>query len=135
MLEELDDLQEYLILPKVDEKCTPSWFGFLISVREDAPFTKQELVEYLEANEIGTRQLFAGNLLRQPMITEHEVQLKIGNSKLLKGSELTEEHYAKLPKTEFIMNNTFWVGVAQNVDKTDMLKTAKTIRTFINTKA
>jgi CDP-6-deoxy-D-xylo-4-hexulose-3-dehydrase len=131
LLAELADLQDYLILPKITENCTPSWFGFLISVKEDAPFTKQDLVKYLEANGVGTRQLFAGNILRQPMIVENDINLRIGNSELLNAKELTEEHYAVLPGTEFIMNHTFWVGVAQNNTPEDMKKTSKVIHEFV----
>ncbi len=131
LLTELADLQAVLILPKVSENCTPSWFGFLISVKEDAPFTKQELVEYLEANGVGTRQLFAGNILRQPMIVENEIELRVGASPLMKSSKLTEMDYAKLPGTEFIMNHTFWVGVAQNNTPEDMKKISTVIHQFV----
>ena len=54
LMDGLKDLENYLILPKIDKRCTPSWFGFLISVKENAPFTKQEIVEFLEINDIGT---------------------------------------------------------------------------------
>jgi len=131
LLRELSDLEDYLILPKITENCTPSWFGFLISVKENAPFTKQDLVKYLEANGIGTRQLFAGNILRQPMIVENDINLRIGSSELLNAKELHEIHYASLPGTEFIMNHTFWVGVAQNNTPEDMKKTSKVIHDFI----
>ena len=134
LIAELSDLEKYLILPQINEGCTPSWFGFLISVKEDAPFTKQELVEYLEAHGIGTRQLFAGNILRQPMISENDVNLRIGSSALLNSKSLNESDYAKLPGTEFIMNHTFWVGVAQNNTSEDMKKTAKTIHDFVKGK-
>ena len=92
------------------ENVRPSWFGFLISVKEDAPFTKQQLVEFLEQNGVGTRQLFAGNLLRQPMMTENDIALRIKNSGLLNSRNLTEKDFALLPNTDFIMNHTFWVG-------------------------
>ncbi len=131
LLAELADLQDVLILPQIAESCTPSWFGFLISVRDEAPFTKQDLVQYLEANGIGTRQLFAGNILRQPMMVEHDVDLRIGNGPLQKAAELTEADYARLPGTEFIMNHTFWVGVAQNNTPEDMKKTSAVIHQFV----
>ena len=124
-------MQEYLILPKITKNCIPSWFGFLISVKENAPFSKQELVKYLEENGVGTRQLFAGNILRQPMIVENSISLRIGNSKLLNSKELTEEDYATLPETEFIMNHTFWVGVAQNNTPKDMKKISEVIHKFV----
>ena len=133
LLSDLADLQEYLILPSVNENCKPSWFGFLISVKENAPFTKQRLVEYLEDHAVGTRQLFAGNILRQPMISNNkEINFKIANSDLLSSQDLNEELYAKLPCTEFIMNNTFWVGCAQNNTIEDMHKISQVIHEFVN---
>ncbi len=134
LLKELADLRDYLILPSHNEKCQPSWFGFLISVREDAPFTKQQLVEYLEAHGIGTRQLFAGNLLRQPMITTNDLPLRIGGGKLKNSRDLTEDDYKALPVTDFIMKHTFWVGVAQNVTVEDMKQTSKVFHDFIREK-
>ena len=134
LLQELAAWQEYLTLPAHHEKCEPSWFGFLISVKPGAPFTKQELVEYLEEHGVGTRQLFAGNLLRQPMITTSHAPLRIGNGQLRKGLELTEEDYKRLPNTDFIMNNTFWVGVAQNLTEEDERASAHIFRQFIEEK-
>lgn len=127
----LSDLQDYLILPKVADNCSPSWFGYLISVRENAPFTKQDMVTYLEQNGIGTRNLFAGNILRQPMLKNNNVPIRIGNGPLVSSSELTEADYAKLPGTESIMNNTFWVGVAQNNTPQDMAKTSAVMHEFV----
>ena len=129
---ELADLQDYLILPQVSEKCTPSWFGYLISVRETAPFTKQELVQYLEQNGIGTRQLFAGNILRQPMLKNNNVPCRIGNGMLQNSRYLTESDYKKLPVSEYIMEHTFWIGCAQNVTTTDMKKTSAVMHEFVN---
>ena len=80
----LADLTDYLILPTVKEGCKASWFGYLISVKPEAPFTKQKLVEYLEEHGIGTRQLFAGNLLRQPALVDNDIALRIGNSPIFK---------------------------------------------------
>lgn len=135
LMSKLERFGEYLILPKIEAKCSPSWFGFLISVRENAPWTKFEMVEYLERHGIGTRQLFAGNILRQPMFTTAAVPVRIGAGELKLSNELSEADYAKLPATEFIMNNTFWVGVAQNIDENDVLRTAETIEKFISEKA
>ena len=135
LLNGLKDLEQYLILPKIHEECTPSWFGFLISVRDDAPFTKQEMVEYLEANGIGTRQLFAGNILRQPMLTMADVDVRIGSDAVKNMSQITEADYAQLPVTEFIMNHTFWVGCAQNLTEKDTAKTVQVIHQFVESKA
>ena len=136
LTEKLSDLTNYLILPVINEGVKPSWFGYLISVKEDAPFTKQEMVEYLEAHGIGTRQLFAGNILRQPMITDDEqIEFRIGNSKLLSSKDLSEEWYTKLPKTEFIMNNTFWVGTFPALGEEEISRIANTIHACVNEKA
>lgn len=134
LTEKLSKMSEYLILPKINEGVKPSWFGYLISVRENAPFTKQEMVEYLESHKVGTRQLFAGNILRQPMIVDNDVDLRIGNSKLINSKELTDEHYKLLPNTDFIMNNTFWVGTFPALGDEEIDRIAGTIIEFINSK-
>lgn len=131
LTEKLSDLKDYIILPEVREGIKPSWFGYLISVKENAPFTKQEMVEYLESHKIGTRQLFAGNILRQPMIVDNDVNFRISNSELINSKELTEEHYKLLPNTEFIMNNTFWVGTFPALGEEEITRIADTIRKFV----
>jgi CDP-6-deoxy-D-xylo-4-hexulose-3-dehydrase len=136
LTEKLSDLADYLILPIIKDGVKPSWFGYLISVKEGAPFTKQEMVEYLEAHGIGTRQLFAGNILRQPMFVDDEqVQFRIGGSKLLNSSELSEEWYSKLPNTDFIMNNTFWVGTFPALGEEEISRIAYAIHACIKEKA
>lgn len=90
----LQPLEDYLILPEATPGSDPSWFGFPIGVRADAPFRRDELIRSLEAEKIGTRLLFGGNLLRQPAYESCEYRV-IGN----------------LPNTDFVMNNVFWVGV------------------------
>ena len=133
LTEKLQDLKDYLILPVIKDGVKPSWFGYLISVKENAPFTKQELVEYLEKNKIGTRQLFAGNILRQPMIVDDEhVQFRIGSIKqILSPQALNEDIYKLLPNTEFIMNNTFWVGTFPALGKDEILKISNVIHEFV----
>ncbi len=135
LLEALADLRDVLVLPSHHAKCEPSWFGFLVSVRPGAPFTKQELVEYLEAHGVGTRQLFAGNLLRQPMMTTSDIPVRIGAGEAKLSSALGEADYAALPVTDFIMNATFWVGVAQNLTEDDVRRTARTFHDFVRGKA
>ena len=127
----LTDLQDFLILPKITTNTKPSWFGFLISVKEGAPFTKQQLVEFLEEQGIGTRQLFAGNLLRQPAFVDNDIALRIGNSQILHSSRLTEKEYALLPQTDFIMNHTFWVGTFPALGEEELKKTATLIEEFV----
>src|SRR5580698_6472563 len=71
----LAGLEEYLILPQATPDSDPSWFGFAIGVREDAPFRREDLIRALEANKIGTRLLFGGNLLRQPAYQDCEYRV------------------------------------------------------------
>lgn len=134
LLNKLSDLQEYLILPKITQNVKPSWFGFLISVKPNDKFNKQQLVEFLEKNGVGTRQLFAGNILRQPMMTEYDIDLRINNSELLNSKNLAEENYSQLSNTDFIMNNTFWVGVYPALGEKELDKTSKAIHGFIKGK-
>lgn len=131
----LSDLKDYLILPKINEGVKPSWFGYLISVKEDAPFTKQEMVEFLESHKIGTRQLFAGNILRQPMIVDNDVNFRIGNSGIINSKDLTEEHYKMLSKTDFIMNNTFWVGTFPALGQDEIQRISDAIHLCVKEKA
>ncbi|GBF23050.1 CDP-4-dehydro-6-deoxyglucose reductase, E1 [Candidatus Gastranaerophilus sp. (ex Termes propinquus)] len=127
--EKLADLKDCLILPKTEEGTKHSWFGFLISTKP--PLKKQELVEFLEKNGVGTRQLFAGNILRQPMMVENDIPLRISNSPLINSRDLNGEHYKMLPNTDFIMNNTFWVGIFPRLGERELEKTTSLIRTFV----
>ena len=88
-------------------------------------------MEYLEANGVGTRQLFAGNILRQPMIVDSDLMFRVGDSKLMNSSELTDEVYKKLANSEFIMNNTFWVGTFPALGEKEIRKIADTIKGFV----
>ena len=97
--EKLQKFDKYLILPKAQENSDPSWFGFLISVKEDAPFTRNDIVKYLNDKKIGTRLLFAGNIIKQPYM--------IGRNYRVVG---------ELKNSDFIMNNTFWIGVYPGIN-------------------
>jgi CDP-4-dehydro-6-deoxyglucose reductase, E1 len=106
--------EKYLMLPEATPGSEPSWFGFPIGVREDAPFRRDELTRALESQKIGTRLLFAGNLTRQPAYQGSEYRV-IGD----------------LKNTDFVMNNVFWIGVYPGLT-TDMLEfTVKTIGDFM----
>ena len=90
----LAGLEEFLILPEPTPHSDPSWFGFAITVRPEAPFSRQELVRVLESHRIGTRLLFGGNLLRQPAY-RHVPHRIVG----------------ELKNTDLVMQGTFWIGV------------------------
>lgn len=109
-----------LILPEPAKDSRPSWFGFLISVRPEARFTRNELVEYLESRRIQTRALFAGNLVRHPAFDEMRTA---GAGYRLVGGELTQ--------TDFIMHNTFWVGVYPGMTEAMLDYMIQEIKTFI----
>jgi CDP-6-deoxy-D-xylo-4-hexulose-3-dehydrase len=95
----LQPYEDRLLLPHTPPNTDPSWFGYVITVRDDAGFTRDELTRFLEANRVETRNLFGGNLLRQPafMDIEHRV---VGG----------------LANTDVIMQRTFFIGVYPGLD-------------------
>lgn len=99
LYEGLKDIQDKIILPEPEKNSNPSWFGFLISIKEGTGKSRLELAKHLEANKIQTRNLFAGNLLKHPAFDEMR---KTGEGFRVIGD---------LKNTDFIMNNTLWVGV------------------------
>jgi CDP-4-dehydro-6-deoxyglucose reductase, E1 len=110
----LAGLKEHLILPEATLHSDPSWFGFPIGVREDAPFRREDLIRVLDANKIATRLLFGGNLLRQPAYQDCEYRVA-----------------GELRNTDFVMNNVFWVGVYPGLTLPMIDFVAKTITGFI----
>jgi CDP-6-deoxy-D-xylo-4-hexulose-3-dehydrase len=95
----LEPYQDRLILPRATPHSEPSWFGFVITVREDAGFSRNDLTRFLEANRIETRNLFSGNLLRQPAFLNipHRVA-------------------GDLAQTDVIAERTFFIGVYPGID-------------------
>ena len=110
----LEPLENVLMLPVATEGSDPSWFGFPLGVREDAPFTRDQLVRALEAQKIGTRLMFAGNLLRQPAYQGIEFR-QIGD----------------LPNTDFVMRNILWLGVYPGLTRPMIDHVAGTIAKFV----
>ncbi len=94
LYEGLQDLEEFFILPQATPRSAPSWFGFPLAVRPQAPFTRDKVVRHLEANRIGTRLLFGGNLVRQPAYRD-----------------VARRVVGDLSNSDFVMNQVFWVGV------------------------
>ena len=105
---------KYFILMKENKNEDVSYFGFPIVIRENSPFTRNELVKYLEENKIGTRNVFSGNILRHPGY------LKFSNKKQI------------FENADYIMNNAFWIGVYPGIDKKRLDYIKKTLTIFLD---
>lgn len=110
----LQTCQEFLILPEATQNSDPSWFGFPITLREDAGVSRVDLLNYLDQNKIGTRLLFAGNLTRQPYFQ--------GRPHRVSG---------ELKTTDRIMNDTFWIGVFPGLAAPQLDYIAEKIETIL----
>lgn len=92
--ESLKEFGEFLILPEATPGTDPSWFGFPIALRADAPFSRADLINQLEERRIATRRLFGGNLIRQPAY-----------------AGIRYRTVGDLANTDFVMNQLFWIGL------------------------
>ena len=122
---------KYFILPEATENSEPSWFGFYLTLKSSLNFSKNDLVEYLEKNNIGTRNLFAGNMLRQPVFVDDDIKLRIRNSELLISSKLNENHFDLLPNTEVIMERSFWIGLWQGIGEKEINYFVEKMKEFL----
>lgn len=102
LFEGLKKFDKFLILPKAEVNSEPSWFGFPITLRKSENFDRRKIVEFLELKRIGTRLLFSGNILKQPLFTENEIKYRVSGD---------------LINTDIVMNNTFWIGVWPGIDE------------------
>lgn len=110
----------WLILPEPQKDSDPSWFGFLISVKPGAPFTRNDLARHLESKKIQTRNLFAGNLLKHPAFDQMR---ESGSGYRVVGD---------LECTDFIMNNTLWIGVYPGMTDDMLRHMTGTIKEFVS---
>lgn len=110
----LADVEDFLILPEASSGSDPSWFGFPVTLRKEAGINRVDLLEYLDQHKIGTRLLFAGNLVRQPSMSGRDVRV-VGD----------------LPVADRIMRDTFWIGVWPGLTETQLDYAASHIRTFL----
>jgi len=108
--EGLADLEDRFILPEATPDSDPSWFGFLLTVKEDAGFSREDVVAHLESNGIQTRMLFAGNLIKHPCFDEMR-KVSQGFRVVGSPSHLRTFSTSVLPVTDRIMRDTFWIGV------------------------
>ncbi|MEK7680909.1 MAG: lipopolysaccharide biosynthesis protein RfbH [Patescibacteria group bacterium] len=102
MYDGLKQFEKYFVLPKCEATADPSWFGFLITVKSDAPFDRSQIVNHLQEANIATRYLFAGNLIKQPYFVNNKINYRIAGD---------------LSNTDFVMNNTFWIGCYPGINQ------------------
>ena len=110
----LKEFEEFFILPKVSPKAKPSWFGFPITIKPNASFTRNKLVEFLDENKIGTRLLFGGNLLKQPYMKNQNYRI-----------------VGELKNSDIVVNNTFWIGVYPGLGAEELNYVLEIFRKFI----
>ena len=111
------DLDNYFILPKKYKEADPSWYGYLITIKDNCNFSRREIIDFLESKKILMRLLFAGNLTKQPgfMNKEHRVVGELSN-------------------TDKIMRDSFWLGVWPGLDKMHLDFIIEAIKQFVSSK-
>ena len=115
--ERLSNCSEFLYLPEATKNSHPSWFGFPITVKEASPVSRRDLVGYLDQCKVGTRLLFAGNLVRQPYMKNQNYRIS-----------------EDLTVTDQIMNSTFWIGVQPALGSEMLEYSAECIQKFLGIK-
>jgi len=110
----LKPFEELFILPEATPNSEPSWFGYPITIREGAPFARDELVRHLDANRIGTRLLFGGNLIRQPYMRGRNYRVA-----------------GPLDNADIVTEKTFWIGLYPGLNELHLEYVAETIDGFL----
>ena len=109
----LKELEEFMILPEPEKNSEPSWFGFPLTLRKNTRFNRVDLINYLNANKVGTRLLFAGNLTKQPYMQNTNFRV-LGD----------------LKNTDVVMDNTFWIGLYPGLSFKHLEFTINTLKDF-----
>lgn len=117
----LEDIQDKIILPEATENSDPSWFGFLISVRPETGLNRNEVTKYIESKNVQTRLLFSGNIIKQPCFNE------------IRGTDAYRV-VGDLENSDFVVNNTFWVGVYPGMTDAMIDYMAKIIKEAVDEK-
>ena len=114
LVQRLQSCEEFLLLPEATPDSDPSWFGFAITLRDNAPVQRLDLLTYLDQQKVGTRLLFAGNLTRQPYMKGRNFRIS-----------------QNLQQTDIVMNNTFWIGVQPALSEAMLDHAAQSIESFL----
>jgi CDP-6-deoxy-D-xylo-4-hexulose-3-dehydrase len=119
LFDRLKDLSHIFHLPRATENSDPSWFGFLLTLRDNAPFTREQIVRHLESKGVQTRMLFAGNLLKQPLFDE------------MRASGEGYRVVGELTNTDSVMERAFWLGVYPGLTPEMIDYMAGEVRAFV----
>ena len=117
LYQKLKSLESYFILPERTPNSNPSWFGFMLTLRNSNLFKRNELVQYLEKHKIGTRLFFGGNLTRQPAYLNSNFRIS-----------------DNLKNTDRVMNDSFWIGVWPGLKEIHLDYMVEVLTNFIKTK-
>lgn len=114
----LKDLNDFFILPKAAKNSVPSWFGFLLIIKDESKFTRNDISKYLESKQIQTRNLFSGNIVKHPLFEnlENNIDYKVSG---------------ELVNTDIIMNRGFWIGVYPGMNRDKLNYIINTIKQFV----
>ena len=108
------DLEEYFILPEKTENSNPSWFGFMLTLRDNKKIQRDKLLMYLEENKIGTRLFFGGNMIKQPAY-----------------KNINKKIHDNLENSDYVMNNSLWIGVWPGLENQHLEYMYTTIKKYI----
>lgn len=116
----LEEVSDKLILPEPTQYSDPSWFGFLLTIRENTNINRDQIVQHLEKNNVQTRMLFAGNLLKHPCFDE------------MREEKTGYRVVGELTNTDYILHNTFWIGVYPGLTNEEIDYMIKLIKEIVS---